>query len=304
MKKFLNDSGKRVLAEEQFDEAVTKWVVSGGIEARRFRKGKANAKPSEWAKMKLFAKKRYADNRELLSERKREERKRNPEKARELDRKNYYRKRDKKLATKKSHYENNREKLKKKQREYNARMSGTDIQKERDKKRHRKYYDANSEKVIGRTRQYDIENHEKQQAYRTRYARERRKADPAMRLAGNLRGRLSRALRMSGSRKHQSAMEFGLPTIQDLMSYLERLFETGMNWSNRGNEEGCWEVDHIMPLQGEGVDLNEPSHQYALCHYSNLQPLWFEDNREKRDQVTPEARRLFNKLKKEFEKEK
>ena len=57
--------------------------------------------------------------------------------------------------------------------------------------------------------------------------------------------------------------------IQDLMSYLESLFETGMNWSNRGNEEGCWEVDHIMPLQGEGVDLNEPSHQHALCHYSN-----------------------------------
>ena len=83
MKKFLNEDSERVLTEEQFDEAVTKWVVSGGIEAKRFRKGKANAKPSEWAKMKLFAKKRYADNRELLSERKREERKRNPEKVRE-----------------------------------------------------------------------------------------------------------------------------------------------------------------------------------------------------------------------------
>ena len=63
----MNEDGERVLTEEQFDEAVTKWVVSGGIEAKRFRKGKGNAKPSEWAKMKLFAKQRYANNREKFA---------------------------------------------------------------------------------------------------------------------------------------------------------------------------------------------------------------------------------------------
>ena len=36
-----------------------------------------------------------------------------------------------------------------------------------------------------------------------------------------------------------------------------------------------WVVDHIIPLASAKNDINKLC---ALCHYTNLQPLWFIDN--------------------------
>ena len=52
-----------------------------------------------------------------------------------------------------------------------------------------------------------------------------------------------------------------------------------MNWDNYGE----WEVDHIKPCSSFNL-LNEEERKECF-HYSNLQPLWKGDNREKHDKI-------------------
>ena len=52
-----------------------------------------------------------------------------------------------------------------------------------------------------------------------------------------------------------------------------------MSWNNYGK----WHVDHIIPLSN--FDLTKSAEQFKACHYSNLQPLWAEDNIEKKDRL-------------------
>lgn len=74
--------------------------------------------------------------------------------------------------------------------------------------------------------------------------------------------------RISGSTK----MEYLGCTIVELAKYLENKFEDGMAWHNYGR----WHIDHIKPISKFNVVNNEQKKK--VCHYTNLQPLWAEDN--------------------------
>ena len=59
--------------------------------------------------------------------------------------------------------------------------------------------------------------------------------------------------------------------------YFESKFSPGMNWDNHG----LWEYDHIIPVSSaSSIDEIE-----KLFHYTNLQPLWKEDNRRKGNKI-------------------
>ena len=45
-----------------------------------------------------------------------------------------------------------------------------------------------------------------------------------------------------------------------------------MTWENYPE----WEIDHIRPMAS--FDLTDPEQQRQCCHYSNLQPMWSEEN--------------------------
>ena len=67
----------------------------------------------------------------------------------------------------------------------------------------------------------------------------------------------------------------------DLSCYVKSLFEEGMTWKNRGNWEGKWNpkkpkwhLDHIMPLDAANT-LEEAK---MLWHYTNLRPMWGNEN--------------------------
>jgi hypothetical protein len=66
-------------------------------------------------------------------------------------------------------------------------------------------------------------------------------------------------------------------TIPELRAHLQSQFKQGMSWENAGE----WEIDHIRPCAS--FDLSIPEQQQQCFHFSNLQPLWKADNREKRD---------------------
>ena len=108
------------------------------------------------------------------------------------------------------------------------------------------------------------------------------------RIPPNARNKSIRSIEHTGKSAH------------DLTAYIESLWSPGMTWDNHGRGKGTWQFDHIMPMKGEGVDLLNPVHQRAIMDYRNLRPMWSDENKDKSNAVTPAARRLFNKLVKEF----
>ena len=70
-------------------------------------------------------------------------------------------------------------------------------------------------------------------------------------------------------------------SVSKLMKHLEGKFQDGMTWETRGVHG--WHVDHIIPCKV--FDLTDPEQQKQCFHYTNLQPLWAEDNLKKGDKV-------------------
>jgi len=62
-----------------------------------------------------------------------------------------------------------------------------------------------------------------------------------------------------------------------VFEHFESLFTNGMCWNNMGQ----WHIDHIIPLSTAITEEDV----IRLCHYTNLQPLWAEDNLKKSNKL-------------------
>lgn len=118
---------------------------------------------------------------------------------------------------------------------------------------------------------------EKLREYQRRYWKERRKKDPTLRLIHNNRVRIRQAIK--DICKTESSLILLGCTREHLKKHIESLFVDGMNWLNYGE----WEIDHIRPCAS--FDLSDPKQQKECFHYTNLQPLWKQDNRLKSDKL-------------------
>lgn len=115
------------------------------------------------------------------------------------------------------------------------------------------------------------------QKWRREYDRKRRKNDPLYKLSGNLRGRMGYAFRhILHIKKDAHTFDMIGMGPKELKAYIEKKFTNGMSWKNYG--ENGWEVDHIIPLSS----AKTKEEMIKLCHYTNLQPLWWRDNLSKR----------------------
>ena len=108
-------------------------------------------------------------------------------------------------------------------------------------------------------------------------ANERKKldTDPTYKLIHNMRGRLRKAVKGYGD-KYDTTMNLVGCNSTKLREYLEAKFTEGMTWENYGQG---WHVDHIKPCCS--FDLTSEEEQRKCFHYSNLQPLWAEENMKK-----------------------
>lgn len=92
------------------------------------------------------------------------------------------------------------------------------------------------------------------------------------------RGRELRALRKPLDRllartfRSRRKLEWLGCSASELRAHLEAQFQPGMTWDNHGD----WHVDHIRPVCA--FDPSDPADVLAVNHYTNLRPLWAEDN--------------------------
>ncbi len=105
------------------------------------------------------------------------------------------------------------------------------------------------------------------------YARTRYRTDINFRLRCLLQSRLLMALR--GHNKSTATMKLLGCTTEQLHIHLETRFKPGMTWKNMGR----WHIDHKKPCAS--FDLTDPAQQRECFNYTNLQPLWAEENLKK-----------------------
>jgi hypothetical protein len=99
--------------------------------------------------------------------------------------------------------------------------------------------------------------------------------NPSAKIARNLRSRLNGAVR--GKIKVGSAVRDLGCSIEFLKRYLESKFQIGMTWGNYGFKG--WHIDHVVPL--DSFVLTDTDQFMKACHYTNLQPLWWNENMSK-----------------------
>lgn len=127
------------------------------------------------------------------------------------------------------------------------------------------------------SRKYRAANKDKVKAWKSAYVKKKWREDRNFRIQNNLRVRLHAFLKRSGIVKKQRFIDFLGCSFENFTKYLESQFQPGMTWGNRKD----WHIDHIIPLSSAKTE----DEIYKLNHYTNLQPLWAEDNLKKSDKI-------------------
>ena len=150
--------------------------------------------------------------------------------------------------------------------------------------RHKKWRDENRELANEIKRDWLNKNPEKRKQYRENYKprkreqrKERRNTDPIFNLTNRMRGRLRKYLIILNITKTNKTFEIVGCSPQFLKEHLEKQFVDGMTWENRSE----WHIDHKIPLSSAKTE----EELYKLCHYTNLQPLWAEENLKKSNKI-------------------
>jgi hypothetical protein len=163
--------------------------------------------------------------------------------------------------------------------------------KETLKIKRKQYYTENREIILARDKQYAELHKEQKKKYNRDYQKKnkdkirikanetrrlRLKTDINYKVAEYLRTRTRAALNKNYKSSH--TLEMLGCSIEELKNHLESQFTEGMSWDNYGLRG--WHIDHIKPCCS--FDLSKPEEQQKCFRYTNLQPLWWYDNLDKR----------------------
>lgn len=165
----------------------------------------------------------------------------------------------------------NREKLNKKQKEYYK----NNIDKERE--RRKKYNIINKNTTHKREPEPKLPWRQKNKEIFNQKRRERYKYDILYKLSINVRNRLNSYVSSTNYRKKSKTFEIIGCTPLELKEHIENLFCDGISWENKCD----WHIDHKIPLS----HAKSEKEIYMLSHYSNLQPLWANENLRKKDKI-------------------
>lgn len=145
----------------------------------------------------------------------------------------------------------------------------------------------NPKMMSSKLKDFYLKNPEKRKQYRQNYKKrkheqrkERRKTDVLFLITNNLRSRIAKFIKTLNITKKNTTFDIVGCTPQELKEHLEKQFVVGMSWENKN----MWHIDHIIPLSSAKTEED----LYKLCHYTNLQPLWAEENLKKSNKILVE----------------
>jgi hypothetical protein len=188
----------------------------------------------------------------------------------------------------KQHYNDNRESILEKKKQYQKDNKESIIEYQKQ------YLEDNKEKIAERAKQYRKDNKEsiaekKKQYYkdnkdsRNKYQNDRKKNDPIYKLRAYTSSAFYQFLKNNNlSKNGKSTLKFVDYTLEELWEHLESLFVPGMTKKNYGK---VWHLDHKKPLISFSIkSLDDPKIKIAW-ELSNLQPLFWWENLEKKDKL-------------------
>ena len=129
--------------------------------------------------------------------------------------------------------------------------------KEKYSLRKKAYYQKHKQYILAKNRENKIKRLKKNIGYRIK---ETLSSRIRAALKGNKNGKLT--IKLLGC------------DIITFQKHLEHQFKPGMTWENYGYYG--WHIDHILPCCM--FDLTKEDEQLKCFHYSNLRPLWREEN--------------------------
>lgn len=132
------------------------------------------------------------------------------------------------------------------------------------------YYGKNREKILPVVRRYAKANGPK--IYRRACVRHAFVPEDAA--VYHMRSILRVAFKWKNPKENCAAASYLGCSVTEAKNYIASKFESGMSWDNWGLHG--WHVDHIRPVSS--FDFDDPAWAYEVSHYTNLQPLWAEDN--------------------------
>jgi len=176
----------------------------------------------------------------------------------------------------KRYYLANKESFNRKRREYYL------SHKEQETTKNKEYREKNPELVKQRQSIYQQVNKERLRIKQRVNKKKREEASISYRLRNRIRARLSYAINQALATKDDVSANLTGCSIQELMNHIETKFYNGMTWSDYGKGHDCFQIDHIKPCCS--FNLTDPVQQRECFHYTNLQPLWFNDHMKKTQQ--------------------
>ncbi len=160
------------------------------------------------------------------------------------------------------------------------------VQRDKNKEKYKKWYNENrKERNIWRNLYYKknkerlLKRNEKYKEKSKKYRLDRFKKDYLYKIKHILRCRLRSVLKFKSLSKNKKYNDIIGCSPEFLKEYLEQKFTEGMSWDNHGLYG--WHIDHIIPLSSAKTE----EEVYELCHYTNLQPLWADDNLKKSNKI-------------------
>jgi hypothetical protein len=123
-------------------------------------------------------------------------------------------------------------------------------------------------------KEWDSKNRKKNQKRGNKYWVKQRRNNSELYIKAVLRNQVRRYI---VDKKGKRTEEILGETFDNVRLHIEKQFKGDMSWDNYGE----WHIDHIIPLSS-GKNRDE---WIKLNHYTNLQPLWAEENMRKKDKA-------------------
>lgn len=142
-----------------------------------------------------------------------------------------------------------------------------------------KWKKENPEKYAAIRKASYEKNRESSLARGKAYKKARLATDPMYKLAHSIAGRLRASMKVRGYTKTSRTHKVLGCDWDFFKDHIERQFTKGMKWEGLGSEI---HIDHIVPL----ATAKTEAEVIAPNHFTNLRPMWAEQNYTKRANIT------------------